>query len=142
MPACDDGSLAKAVVCEECKLGAATANKLSQCRPGFIGRSVHERDVEAPNDLKLSDGGGLAQRLGAKAAGAAAMTARSSSLQRMVRRCLYFAGVPEGVTNRAVRTMYALSFGPSPTATVSSLPSLTAPLKNVSCVAKLTAPRG
>ena len=36
-----------------------------------------------PNDLKLSDGGGLAQPVRAKAA---AVTARSGSLQRMVER--------------------------------------------------------
>ena len=43
-----------------------------------------------PNDPKLSDGGGLARPLhggGKAAAEAAGVTARSRSLQRLVRRC-------------------------------------------------------
>jgi hypothetical protein len=47
--------------------------------------------AESPNDPKLSDGGGLARPLhggGKAAAEAAGVTARSSSLQRMVRRAV------------------------------------------------------
>jgi hypothetical protein len=56
--------------------------------------SVHSgTDEEAPNDPKLSDGGGLAQpvrgrrRQGAKVVGSTGCDSRSRSLQRMVRRC-------------------------------------------------------
>ena len=51
-----------------------------------VSQIQHTRGM-TPNDPKLSDGGGLAQPVPGSAAEAQAVTDRSRSLERMVRRC-------------------------------------------------------
>ena len=83
----------------------------------MFGSSFENTCAESPNDPKLSDGGGLAQPVpdaitnencpesdSAPLAEAQAVTARSRSLQRMVRRCDDSVETPKPVETKRVRT--------------------------------------